>query len=97
MAVKAQGAVKVLSADELRLVALCAPQLLKLLEAREERILNRIYGEWRSGKTKHLASLAEWVSVRDQLSEIKTALRNNNEKEEKRHADASSRDDGTAD
>lgn len=87
-----------LSPDELRLVALCAPQLVKLLEARESRILNRIYGEWRSGKIEHLSNLAEWASVRDQLQEIKNAIRTNQSEETKRHANANYTDsDGTAD
>lgn len=85
-----------LNAEEIRLVALCAPQLIKLLEAREARILNRIYGEWRNGKTEHLTSLAEWASVRDQLSEIKNAIRTNDKQEDRKHANAD-RADGYAD
>lgn len=60
--------------DELRMLGQCAPILLMMLKSREERIIARMYGEFRNGKTDHLAALAELACVRDQIHEIKAAL-----------------------
>lgn len=61
--------------DELRIISISAPVWIKMLRAREVRVLNRIYGEFRNGKTEHTAALAEFASIRDQIHEITTALR----------------------
>ena len=61
--------------DELRVISLSGGIWLKLLREREARILNRIYGEFRNGKTDHTAALAEFCSVRDQIQEITNSLR----------------------
>lgn len=62
------------SEDELRVLGLCAPTILRMLKAREEKIIARMYGEFRNGKIDHLASLAELACVRDQIHEINAAL-----------------------
>jgi type II secretory pathway predicted ATPase ExeA len=68
--------------DELRILTQVAPTMLRLLMAREKRILDKIYGEFRNGQTKFTAMLAEYASVRDQISEINAALRQNDNKGE---------------
>lgn len=60
--------------DELRLVVLSAPAILKMLKAREDRVINRMYGEFRAGKTEQLASLAELACLRDMIHEIESAV-----------------------
>ena len=60
--------------DELRMLGLCAPTILKMLKNREEKIVTRMYGEFRNGKTDHLSALAEFACVRDQIHEITSAL-----------------------
>jgi hypothetical protein len=63
--------------DELRILTQCAPTMLRLLIAREKRILDKIYGEFRNGQTRFAAMLAEFASVRDQIHEINAALKQN--------------------
>lgn len=75
-----------LSVDEARILGLAAPQLLKLLAAREKRILDRIHGEFRNGKLDQLSALAEFASVRDQIHEINAVLNRHNKQEDKKHA-----------
>lgn len=62
--------------DELRLVALSAPTWISVLQAREERILAKIYGELRNGRTDERA-LAEFACVRDQIHELRSAIKQN--------------------
>lgn len=81
-----------LTPEEIRIIGISAPQLLGMLRTREERILGKIYGEFRNGKTDHLASLAEWASVRDQIHEINSVLNGHMKQQERLHADASRRD-----
>jgi hypothetical protein len=57
------------------MISLCAPTLTRMLEARKNRILDRIHGEFRAGKTDLLTVLAELACVRDQISEIQSALK----------------------
>lgn len=66
-----------LSPDEVRIISLSAPMLLKMLKAREERTILRIYGEFRSGKENQLSSIAELACVRDQINEIQSIMRLN--------------------
>lgn len=63
-----------LNHEEIKLLGLCAPTILKMLKSREERVISRMYGEFRNGKTDHLTSLAELACVRDQIHEINAAL-----------------------
>lgn len=64
-----------LTNDELRILTAYAPVLLKLLRNREGRILAQIYSEFRSGKLELTAKLAEYCSIRDQITEITNAAR----------------------
>lgn len=64
-----------LTPDELRIIGMSGPSWLRMLRAREERIISRMYGEFRNGRTDHLASLAEMACVRDQIHEIETAIK----------------------
>lgn len=63
--------------DELRLIAHAAPQMIRMLRAREERVIQRMYGEFRAGKENQLSALAELACVRDQIAEIQSVLRQN--------------------
>lgn len=63
------------SSDELRVIAMSSGVWIRMLEERMKRILDRIHGEFRAGKTDHLAALAEMACVRDQLQEISAAIR----------------------
>ncbi len=60
--------------DELRILSTIAPTMLRLLAAREKRILDRIYGDFRNGKQDYLTALAEYACVRDQIHEINSAI-----------------------
>jgi hypothetical protein len=61
--------------DELRLIHVSGPAWLRLLRAREERILAKLYGEFKNGNHDQLTTLAEFASVRDQINEINAALK----------------------
>lgn len=61
--------------DELRIIGHSGPMWLRMLKAREERIISKMYGEFRNGKTDQLASLAELACVRDQMFEIENAIK----------------------
>ena len=61
--------------DELRILSMSAPIFLKILRDREKRITDRMCGEFRNGKVEQISNLAELCSVRDQLREIITDLR----------------------
>jgi hypothetical protein len=63
-----------LTNDEIRVLGLCAPIIVRMLKGREEKIISRIYGEFRNGKTDHLSSLAEIACIRDQIHEINAAV-----------------------
>lgn len=64
----------ILTDDEIRMVSLCAPVLMRMLKAREDRIVLRIYGEFRNGRTDYVAAVAELACVRDQIHEINSVL-----------------------
>ena len=69
--------------DELRIVGMSGPIWIPMLRAREKRILDRIYGEFRNGKFEHIAALAEFSCVRDQITEIENAIRQLNQEKVK--------------
>lgn len=60
--------------DELNILAYSAPVFLKLFRDREKRVLDRLYGEYRSGKTDFTNLIAEYAVIREQIHEITTAL-----------------------
>lgn len=64
-----------LSPDELRIIGMAGPAWINMLRRREERILSRIYGEFRNGKLEHTAALAEFACVRDQIHEIENSIK----------------------
>lgn len=62
------------SDDELRVMALSAPMIFRMLKNKEEKIVARMYGNFRNGQTEHLATIAELACVRDLIHEINAAL-----------------------
>lgn len=68
--------------DELRMIGVGGPLWLRLLKAREERIVNKIYGEFKNNKTDQLLNIAELACVRDQINEITAALKQNAQQKE---------------
>ena len=75
-----------LAPEEIHILGLSAPVLLRMLKAREDRVLSRIYGEFRNGKTDHLIALAEFASIRETINDINAALRTHEKQQEKLHA-----------
>lgn len=69
--------------DELRLLGVGGPVWLNMLRSREDRIIQKIYGEFRNGKTEFLPAIAELACVRDQIYEITSALTHNSNQREK--------------
>lgn len=63
-----------LTSDETRILGLCAPTVIKMLKGKEDKIIARMYGEFRNGKTEHLAALAELACVRDLIHEINMSI-----------------------
>ncbi len=59
---------------EIAQIAHAGPLFLKMLRRREQSILDKIFGNFRNGVLDHTASLAEYCSVRDQISELTNAL-----------------------
>lgn len=82
-----------LSDTEVRLLGLSAPQLMKLLTEREERLLNKLYGELKNGRLEQTAALIEFATIRDLKNDITTALRRHEAQEEKVHAAATDNTD----
>ncbi len=70
------------TSEELRVMGMAGPVWIRMLRSREETILKRIYGEIRNGNTDHLMALAEFACVRDQINEITSAMRQNNNQKE---------------
>ena len=79
--------------EEIHIIGISAPILLKLLQAREARILSGIYGEFKKGKQDHLMQLAAFCCVRDQINEINNALRVHDKEQEIKHANTDRADD----
>jgi hypothetical protein len=73
--------------DEVRIMGLAAPQMLKLLESREAQTLNKIYGEFRNNKLDQTAALAEFTCLRSLINDIKNVLNQHQKQETKRHAE----------
>ncbi len=59
------------------MLGVAAPVILRMLRMREMNIMQRIYGEFRNGKTDQLTNIAEFCSVRDQINEISSVLKLN--------------------
>ena len=63
--------------DELRMIGVSGGIWLRMLRSREERIFQRIYGDYKSGKIDQSQAIAEFACVRDQINEIAAAIRQN--------------------
>lgn len=71
---------------DLSILGLAAEPMLKMLAGLEQRHLNTIYGNFKSGKTDFIADIAKWVCLREQMKEIESVLRQHHKQEEKKHA-----------
>ena len=60
--------------DEVRILGVSAPILLRMLKEREERLITRMYGDFRAGKLDQVAALAELACIRELSREINHAL-----------------------
>lgn len=67
----------IFTSDELRLIGVHGNLWIKILKSREERIISKIYGEFKNGKENHLTAIAELASARDQINELISALKQN--------------------
>lgn len=65
--------------DELKIMSVAGPMFVKMLREREQKIMKKLYGEFRSGKTDLLTLIAEFAVVREQLNELITALARDNQ------------------
>lgn len=74
--------------DELQVLGLSAPIVLKMLKGKEDQILARIYGEFRNGKDEHRIAIAEFACVRSIINDIQSALNQHHKVEGAKHADA---------
>lgn len=61
--------------DEIRMLTAYAPLMLKQLERRQRIILDKIYAKFLVEETDYLALIAQYVTVREQITEINQALR----------------------
>lgn len=61
--------------DELRLMGMAAPQILKLLKTREERVLQRMHATFKAGDEHQISNLAEFATLRDLINDVNSALR----------------------
>lgn len=78
------------STDDLSLLTVYGPVMLRMLQARESRLLNKLYGDFRNGNHNPITQLAEWASVRDQINEINNGLRQAETTKEQLHANSNS-------
>lgn len=60
--------------DDLKILRISGPIILKGLDARMKMCLDRMYGAFRSGKTEFIADIAEFATIREQINEINNAL-----------------------
>lgn len=61
--------------EELRIIAACAPQLLRMIDEKEQRLWMRVHTEFKGGRTDFLSAVAEFSALRDQKNEINAALK----------------------
>lgn len=68
------------SNDEMKIIGISGPIFVKMLRDRERKLLDKIYGAFRNGQKDFLTDIAEFAVIREQISEITSALkRNDNE------------------
>jgi hypothetical protein len=71
--------------DELRIIALSGDLWLKMVREKEKKVLDKLYGQFRNGETeKCLLTVAEFCVIRDQFSDINSALRKAQEPEKEK-------------
>lgn len=63
-----------LTNEELRMLGVSSPVLIKMLKTKEERLIAKMYGEFRNGKVDHLTALAELSVIRELIHEINSAF-----------------------
>lgn len=63
-----------MTSDEVLILGHAAPAILRMLKEKEEKLVSKMYGEFRSGKVDHISSLAELACLRDLTHEINRAL-----------------------
>lgn len=61
--------------DELKLLGLGAPALLRILRKREATALGRLYNEYRSGAQDLRPATAEWAAYTDLIRDLENKLR----------------------
>lgn len=64
-----------LTEDEQYLIAMSGASWIRLLRGREERLIARMHGEYRSGKLDQLPAIAELACIRDQIHEINSIIK----------------------
>lgn len=69
------------TSDELAQLGYSANIWLKLLRAREKRVLDQMYAAFRSGQSDFLAEVTEYSVLREQIREIEQAITTNPTKE----------------
>lgn len=62
-------------ASEMKIISISAPTWLKMLRTREAKIFDKIYGEFRNGRTDFVALVAEFATIREQINEITKSLK----------------------
>lgn len=70
-----------MSPDQARMLVMAGPMLLELFGKQEADCVNKIYGEFKAGKTDFLVRIAELAAIRDQINNIKGVLRTHNKGE----------------
>lgn len=65
--------------DETRVLGMAAPSILRMLKVREERLITRMYGDFRAGKHEQTAALAELACLRELTRDINQALQTLNQ------------------
>jgi len=64
-----------LTEDEEMAIAMSGVPWIRLLKRREENLIGRMHGEFRSGNTTQVGNLAELACIRDQIHEINSIIK----------------------
>lgn len=76
------------SEDEVRLMGVGAPSVLKLVRDRQRAVCDRIYAQVKNGNLSLTAELAEYACLRDIETDLTNTLRRFEAAEEQAHANA---------
>lgn len=63
--------------EELRIIGMAGPAVIQLLRKREENVLKRIYGDRKAGNLDQNAALAEFTCIRDLITDLTSAMNQN--------------------